>query len=373
MENLDKIADSKKAKRVLWIDYAKFIGICLVVCAHQSDRWLSFISAFALPVFFFLSGYLFSFKKFVDYPSFLKARIRQLVIPYFILNFVTYLLWLFFFRSFDEVYFPSNTAIHRPFIGIFYGNGINGFLVHCIASWFIICLFVVENIYFLTFRRVKGFTKLPLLIGIFLLFLFDLKYDPIRWPWSANVALLGAVFYGFGNMLKDKMHHIMDLKFILLLIISLSSFAGVYFIASINYGDMNTNHYENIFLYVAGNFLGILAVLTMGRVLEILLGPVWIMQHIGQNTLVILAFHVMLISLVHQFIGQAFDIPSVLLSSKALFIFIVVTVSVLLTLPIIYICNRYFPLMVGRTYQSKKPMHEKMVNLHASIDLKNRA
>ncbi|SEK62217.1 acyltransferase family protein [Parapedobacter koreensis] len=346
---------TKNSKRILWIDYAKFIGITLVVCAHHTGRgnWFAFISAFALPLFFFLSGYLFSFKKFDNYTAFLKARTKQLLIPYFILNFVTYILWLFFFRRFDYHYVISE-PLYTPFIGIFYGNGHEDWLIHSIASWFIICLFVLENIYFLLFRNVTGARRYVLLAGILAVCFIDQKYDPIRWPWSLNIAIIGIVFYGVANMLKENVNKIMALSLPKLITLSACSGFLLYVISSRNFIDMNKSTYDSFTLFFMGAFSGILFALTLSRVLEMLLGPVWLFQYLAQNTLVIIAFHLMVMSVVKKAISMAFQIPDDLLTDNLYLNFTVVAATLLLSLPIIYICNKYLPVMVGRPAKPKQ-------------------
>ena len=78
-----------------WIDIAKGIGIILVVFAHtivpqireNSFRakfvWI-FIYNFHMPLFFFLSGYLFEkgLPKYTDKGKFVLGKLKYLMIPY---------------------------------------------------------------------------------------------------------------------------------------------------------------------------------------------------------------------------------------------------------------------------------------------------
>nr|WP_198015960.1 acyltransferase family protein [Barnesiella viscericola] len=52
-------------KRFIWIDYAKSIGIYFVVLGHTHlyTPLSNVIYTWLMPVFFFISGYLFSFEK----------------------------------------------------------------------------------------------------------------------------------------------------------------------------------------------------------------------------------------------------------------------------------------------------------------------
>ena len=61
-------------RRIGWIDYGKVIGIYLVVLAHTSlfIPLKDGIYTFLMPVFFFISGYLFSFSRNPVYKDFIK-------------------------------------------------------------------------------------------------------------------------------------------------------------------------------------------------------------------------------------------------------------------------------------------------------------
>lgn len=336
-------------KRILWIDYAKFICICAVVLAHQTDRisWVNFISVFALPTFFFLSGLLFSFKKFDSYNKFLKKRIKQLVVPYFLLNLITYALWLAFFRNFDT-YFATDDPWYTPFFGIFYGNGTNDNLIHCLASWFIICLFVVENIYFFLFRNIKRrWVACVVVFAICMFCIFDRRYDPIRWPWSLNVAFVGVIFYAIGNQFKTDVSKLLEINWRGLALISSCCLGAIYYITSINYADMNDNEYQNLPLFIFGAFIGILFILSLSQVLTGLIGEVSLFLYIGQNTLIILAFHLMAMSLVRRFFLSIFELSSGMTIHNAYLSLPVVASTVILCIPIIHLFNRYLPMTVG--------------------------
>ncbi|MGK6353286.1 acyltransferase family protein [Parapedobacter sp. DT-150] len=355
---MEKAGSSILKKRILWIDYAKFICICSVVAAHQTDRlaWTNFISAFALPTFFFLSGFLFSFKKFDSYSKFLKARVNQLVVPYFLLNLITYTLWLIFFRNFDA-YFATDDPWYTPFFGIFYGNGTDNNLIHCIASWFIICLFVVENIYFLLFRNVKQlWTACVVILAIFICCIFDRRYDPVRWPWSLNIALIGVIFYAMGNLFKVQVSKLMEIHWHVLALISSCCLVLIYYVASINYADMNDNEYQNLPLFICGAFIGILFIISLSRVLEVLMGPVSLFLYIGQNTLVILAFHLMVMSLVRRFFLSVLEPSPGLMTHNAYVSPLIVASTVLMCIPLIHLFIRYLPITVGTTRKKNNAM-----------------
>ena len=88
-------------ERIVWLDYGKTIAIYLVVLAHTAlyKPAEGFIYTFHMPFFFFMSGYLFSYSKYPSYMEFVKRRFRQLLVPYVVINMITYLLWLLVLRN----------------------------------------------------------------------------------------------------------------------------------------------------------------------------------------------------------------------------------------------------------------------------------
>lgn len=109
-------------KRILWIDYAKSICIYLVLLghAHAFQPVTDFIYTFHMPLFFFLSGCLFSFEKHPNFKEFAIKRFKGLMVPYLWINLITYLFWLFAGRNFGEDATISTTW-YSPIIGILLG------------------------------------------------------------------------------------------------------------------------------------------------------------------------------------------------------------------------------------------------------------
>lgn len=94
-------------KRFHWIDYAKAIGILLVVFGYviigmrfsaftQFPPWMQtaefYIYTFHMPLFFLLSGYVFPISKDKDFGRFLGSSLVNLFLPYLIWNVVFALL-----------------------------------------------------------------------------------------------------------------------------------------------------------------------------------------------------------------------------------------------------------------------------------------
>lgn len=86
-------------QRLTYIDIARAIGILFVVLGHvnqfyrdsqgiENSQTLIFIYAFHMPLFFILSGILFSEKTFHDlsFFDFLIKKVKALLVPYLFLD-----------------------------------------------------------------------------------------------------------------------------------------------------------------------------------------------------------------------------------------------------------------------------------------------
>ena len=112
-------------KRLVWIDDAKAIGIFLVILAH-TQIWGSvtdWISVFRMPLFFFLSGYLFSFQRNSDGKLFARKRFKQIVIPYIFINIITYLFWLLVSSHYGVSADEQLTPWYGPIVAALLCNG----------------------------------------------------------------------------------------------------------------------------------------------------------------------------------------------------------------------------------------------------------
>ena len=123
-------------KRILWIDYTKAICIYLVLLghAHVSQPIADFIYSFHMPLFFFLSGCLFSYDKHPTFREFALKRFKGLMVPYLWINLFTYLFWLLIGKNFGE---DSSISIpwYSPLIGILTGNGSPWAVTVLAARW----------------------------------------------------------------------------------------------------------------------------------------------------------------------------------------------------------------------------------------------
>lgn len=77
---------NNSTQRIEYIDLAKFIGIFLMVLCHAGmhNMATSVIYAFHMPLFFFLSGYLYDRNKKINFLHYLRRKAFSILVPYVI-------------------------------------------------------------------------------------------------------------------------------------------------------------------------------------------------------------------------------------------------------------------------------------------------
>lgn len=131
------------ANRIWFIDYAKIIGLCMVIFAHlytsegtdTNNIIRTFFYGFHMQFFFAVSGMLYKERKEGLRFALLK-NVKTLFVPWLIFN-------LFFILIGIITTDNSPLAVIKTFIiCVAKGKG-----TICGASWFVICLFIIKCVY----------------------------------------------------------------------------------------------------------------------------------------------------------------------------------------------------------------------------------
>ena len=130
-----------------WVDVLKGLGIILVVVGHNfGGLTKQIIFLFHMPLFFFLSGYLF--KKNDNITDFIKNKAIHFIIPYFI-----FLVLIYFPFTIQNQ--NNNTSKEwfiyfiKPIIG---GQALSNSTG---VFWFITCLFITQQLFNLMLLKTK--------------------------------------------------------------------------------------------------------------------------------------------------------------------------------------------------------------------------
>lgn len=259
-----------------YIDIAKALGMLLVVWGHIKLTGISnaFVYAFHMPLFFFLSGMVFSHSRYPSFSCFVKRKFKTLLLPYVLFSVFWWIVW----ASFSYITHAEVESYWNPLLQTLIAQGSEGFLVHNVPLWFVPCLFVVECMYFFISKLPDIWNVLICvfcaILGYFMIYrcsFFDFKLL----PWSIEVALLAIVFYCVGNLIVEKYGHkkirdIVDGNKIISWCGLIVGFIIVYLVAckngSITMGHSSIGPYP--LLFYIGAFCGVFSMLLLCLLME---------------------------------------------------------------------------------------------------------
>ncbi|WP_284641729.1 acyltransferase family protein [Paenibacillus silviterrae] len=348
---------SRGSARIPWVDQAKGWGIILVIIAHtQLDQgWVGkYINSFHMPLFFLLSGYLFSLDKYTGFGAFVRKKTQTLLIPYFGLAALSYLYFLFRFQFGDPDYY-KDLDITRQLLGVFYSAGTREWMDFNLPLWFLTCLFVVELLFYSLRRFVK---KTPHLAITLLLLSFigyaDGLWNPVKLPWGMDVAVTAVVFYGLGYLLKNGITALVGMPVYARLII-----AAVMIGVNVTFIQMRVN----LNMKVHGDYLNFYVCAIAGMTACLLLSSIFrssAVAFLGRNALVLLAVHMPLLNIASKIntrlgLLAPFGIYANELAEAL--------ITILLLVPVIYFMNTFTPFLLGKGWSraSKNNLEKRVI------------
>ncbi|MBC1233402.1 acyltransferase family protein [Listeria booriae] len=317
-------------KRLNWIDNLRGLGMILVVWAHMNIPFAleTIIYSFHMPLFFFISGYLYK-KNNATFKEVLTKKATGLLIPYFF--FATLSLP---FGIAISIFRGESWSIMGSFMNYFYLDGSVGWNS---PIWFLIVLFLIEISYFLI-DRIKGYNSMFIVLCFVIGYVFS--NTRMEFPLGLNIVFYGLVFYYIGQVLN--VNNILGWLFVnkfrvmatLVLCIGLNVLFGFVL-----------NSRVSIYHNELGNYLWFyIAAISACLALFILFkgSPSYrILTFIGTNSIVIMS--------THYFFKYGFDVADsfvtygLLTQERSLWISIMETVFILIcSIPLIYLYNKYF-------------------------------
>ena len=222
-----------------WIDVLKGIGIISVVAGHaypwQSGMIVPLIFLFHMPLFFFLSGYLY--KPSADLIDYATKKAFHLLVPY-----AAFLLLLYFLPEIcrilatqDDLYREVKYLVKNTVFG---GPRLIGFGT---AFWFVTCLFFTQQIFnFLVVRFSSGALLSAVVVATVLSFVNSLVYPNFDFPLSINVVLAALPIFYIGYVFKryEGARWITPVALLVSVLAIVSVLAGAH-----NFYDMKSSNY----------------------------------------------------------------------------------------------------------------------------------
>lgn len=287
--------------RIEWVDTLKGIGILLVVVGHTAvpDSLKQYFFSFHMPLFFFISGYLFYFSEFSktgSFDTYVKNKLKHLIKPYFLFGLFSYLVWIFdntltFKFGLNHTPYNLKTQLIDPMIGLAYSD--ENRLELNVALWFLTCLFLTELLFFLFHRITHG--KIKFLVPLLLFSAvagFILSTFKILLPWNLTTAFTAVVFYGAGYLVS-RYHILICTKINNIPAILILLAAGL--TAHLFNGKINMAYalYSNIFLFYISSLSTVIAVDLIVRKIK----PNKFLCLIGKSSMDIMGLHLVIFML----------------------------------------------------------------------------
>ncbi|CAA7599593.1 Acyltransferase family [Acididesulfobacillus acetoxydans] len=288
------------------LDAVRGLGILLVILGHTNGRpqlLMKFIYSFHMPLFFFVSGYLFNVEKFRKFRwrDFLLYKGRRYIQPYFAFAFTFYLLF---------VVLPEARAalggapvaiqpLEKYLVGIFYSRGTAAWLPVSSPLWFLTALFMTELFFFAVLKLTRTDLARFWLIGLlaFLGYLTSLKLS-VKIPWNADTALTALAFFYAGRVLRAKGFVSVPIGLRAIGAAALVSFFAVrYNHIIVSFDD---NRYGDGLLMYAGALAGILLAFALAQRLS----EGRFLRFLGRNTLLIMGLDFAVLRLVNILLAK---------------------------------------------------------------------
>lgn len=193
------------SERQAWLDYVRFFSIFLVIVFHTPPRLELFDDAVILnlrvPVFFCISGFLYSFDRWPRFTTYLRHRAQQIIVPYCTFFVIFYALWLAVGRRMVGAE-EEAISVWQPVVEFVCGNP----QTVVAPFWYIACLFTMQLLYWCIERIVPRRYVFATCVGIAAA-TYLIPYEipevlAVGQFWNLGNALLFLPFYALGNSFK---------------------------------------------------------------------------------------------------------------------------------------------------------------------------
>lgn len=344
---------SNVSHRIPWVDYGKGLAIILVFWGHtvcpQPIR--DFLYAFHMPLFYFLSGYVYNIAHYASLRMLLWRKFRTLLVPGVILGIVCRV--LDYCNALATGTATDDPHIMQRAIGLVLELRGGSYWV---IPWFFTSLFMVEVLAYLVFRLTRGRVAALLLIG-FVSSLIGYAYCIVvgkTVPWAVETALTGLLFFLLGYVSCHAFAELFDrmtagrMLLVWLAVTMFCSWATRTF--DCTNLDIYANQYGSYPLYLMGAVAGILMAVTLCKSLALVaaknVGRV--LDYVGRNSLVFYCFNQLALAVVLEILQTCGLFRGELNLAWQSAGIIIVAIACCLCVPLVVFVNRFVPGVLGK-------------------------
>lgn len=371
------ITSQPPPSRVHFVDIARIYGVVLVYYGHIIESYMKagsavaathykFIYSFHMPLFFILSGYIA--KEYVattKFSIYLKKHLASRLVPYLFLSAILIV---------PTFWTTDNTVgLNLPTVeGYVKGISVTlfaGFPYFNIPTWFLICLFVVEMMHYVSARFLTSDSRIILIAGGYYLIGSVLAWNagflrPTNvlsqhgkiFPYFMILeAFTGYSLYLVGVFLRRHDFLAGKIPIHKCVLGALACLLLLYFTFDLNKGMFLIPFYDAVILVASshGNPLLFPFTAVLGSMLILLLAKLTadsrVLLFLGANTLVIFGLNGVFYHFINDRLAiwllsrHSGDFMTILVSGA-----VITCLSVLLTVPFILLFNRFIPQLVGK-------------------------
>lgn len=288
-----------KVKRIEWIDYAKAIGITCVMLSHAliGEPYNTIFRLWFIPIFFFLAGWFAHRERYASIPTLIRHKTLRLLIPYLLINILTYPFWLLVARHYGADA-GSDTLWWQPLVGIVRGE--HPYLEHNQPLWFLPALMTTEIVYYLIYRAITYRRLYMAITGVTIVIGWALSWlhvGPL--PWGLGIVMPMMLFYAGGAWCSTiRWHRLNDWRLYTAMIL-----LGIAGMCIGYYGNdipirVSDNLYGHYPAFLIGAIGGVSAIIGISNMLE--KGQTYMgwLSTIGRHSLFLLGLHLMTYTLI---------------------------------------------------------------------------
>lgn len=346
-------------KRSRLIDTIKGAGIFLVILGHISytpEALRLWLYSFHMPLFFICSGLTFSLGSNISFLSFLKAKVKSIVIPYFSLGTI---LWLLSNALLSVISLYQGRGTISWGVGYFFLSMLLGYRLHeyYFSMWFLCVLFFSVIIFYYIERMAKKRSLVYLITSVVCIFCQWCVFRYINgWYLSLDLVPTGIAFISLGRWFRlvDEKYNKAFRKAWLLPIAFLGSILTFY--SNVKLAGVTDLYYCMIgdpVLFLAAAFFGSWFVI----ILLSNIGELKVIEYYGKNSLITYifqgSFSIPIAAIVAGVAGKHFK----LLSDPIIQWLMIIIITFGLSAMLIETINRLFPWMLGKSKKSIRKIH----------------
>lgn len=287
-------------KKTEWLNQLRGFAIIMIVTMHtlgyceKMEPLATYIGSFVVPLFFFISGYLFKNAPEESLFAYAKRKALRVLVPYFCFALLSLIPFYMFAAGIQDSLGTSKIIhdnIFHSILSIFYASGHSGWLAQNSPLWFLPCYFAVICIAKALCNKTTN-VKLPHKEIVFMIFFVVLgwiiyKYANYAYPFCLETAIVMLYFYFLGYFVRQRLAKNSSAMTWICFIFLAAGFVIHNYNGRIS--CMNNNYDNSYITLIFAASLTCIGYLLLFRRFDT--GK--LMSYIGVNTLPILVFHKM--------------------------------------------------------------------------------